>query len=85
MGNTARITTLGFNTIWLEIVMTINLETAVITTPVGLSVYLIKNISAPFRVELSHIRRGILPFLGCQIASFVIAIAFPELTMFPTK
>lgn len=74
------IESLGYNTLWFGIVMCITLEMAVITPPVGLNLYTIKGI-APEEVTLTDIIRGVLPFVGIEIACLAIFVAFPQLCL----
>jgi len=52
---------LGFDPIWFAVIMTVNLEIGLVTPPVGLNLYIVKNIAPD--VPLSHVLLGVFPFL----------------------
>jgi len=68
---------LGFDPIWFAVIMTVNLEIGLVTPPVGLNLYIVKNIAPD--VPMSHVLLGVVPFViieGIVIASVCI---WPEL------
>jgi len=71
---------LGFNPIWFGVIIVLVTEMGVITPPVGVNVYVIKGIAPD--VPLQTIFRGIIPFLGAQLATAAILIFFPQLATF---
>ena len=71
---------LGFNPIWFGVIIVLVTEMGVITPPVGINVYVIKGIAPD--VPLQTIFRGIIPFLGAQLATAAILIFFPQLATF---
>jgi len=73
---------LGFNPIWFGVIIVLVTEMGVITPPVGINVYVIKGIAPD--VPLQTIFRGIIPFLGAQLATAAILIFFPQIaTLLP--
>ena len=74
---------LGFDGIWLGIIMVKMFELAAITPPVGLNVYVAKSLVPEMLVE--DIFRGIIPFAIMDIITIVLLIAFPQIiTWLPT-
>ncbi|WP_077037922.1 TRAP transporter large permease [Pelomonas sp. KK5] len=80
----------GFDLIWFGILMTIVMETGLIHPPVGLNIFVIKNIAPD--IELSDIIWGVLPFVILMLLAVVlicvfpgIATALPDLVMGPAK
>jgi len=71
---------LGFNPIWFGVIIVLVTEMGVITPPVGVNVYVIKGIAPD--VPLQTIFRGIIPFLGAQLATAAILIFFPQMATF---
>ncbi|HMO29029.1 TRAP transporter large permease [Enterovirga sp.] len=76
----------GFDLIWFGIVMTIVMEMGLIHPPVGLNIFVIRNIAPD--IPLGSVMRGTLPFVGLMILAvlilcFVPAIStgFPDLVM----
>jgi tripartite ATP-independent transporter DctM subunit len=70
---------LGYDPLWWGIVLTINLEMAVITPPVGLNLYVIKSIAPD--IPMGEIIRGALPFLIVECLCLAIFIIFQDLTL----
>ena len=78
----------GFDLIWFGVLMTIVMETGLIHPPVGLNLFVIKNIAPD--IPLSDIIWGVLPFVGLMIGAVVlicvvpgIATGLPDLVMGP--
>jgi len=74
------VTMMGYSPLWFGIIMGITLQMAVITPPVGLNLYVIKNVSPP-EVSLSDIIRGVFPFVIIQIICLIFFIVFYQLTL----
>ncbi len=71
------ITEAGFDPYWFAVVLTVNMETGLITPPVGLNLYVINGIAPD--IGLSKVLKGALPFMICMVLGIVILSAFPEL------
>ena len=72
----------GFDLIWFGIAMTIVMEMGLIHPPVGLNIFVIKNIAPD--ISLSEIIWGTLPFVILMMIAVVILSLFPEIaTWFP--
>jgi tripartite ATP-independent transporter DctM subunit len=78
----------GFDLVWFGVLMTIVMETGLIHPPVGLNLFVIKNIAPD--IPLGEIIRGVLPFVGLMLFAVVlicvapaIATAFPDAVMGP--
>jgi TRAP-type C4-dicarboxylate transport system permease large subunit len=71
---------LGFDPIWFGVIIVLVTEMGVITPPVGVNVYVIKGIAED--VPLETIFKGIVPFLGAQIVTAAILMAFPQIATF---
>jgi tripartite ATP-independent transporter DctM subunit len=67
----------GFDLIWFGVVMTIIMETGLIHPPVGLNIFVIKNI-AP-EIPLREIIWGVLPFVALMLLAVVILCVTPEI------
>jgi TRAP-type C4-dicarboxylate transport system permease large subunit len=72
------IVNLGFDPVWFGIVVTVNIEIALITPPVALNLFLV---SGTFRVPTSDVIRGVAPFLGVLIIFLGLLIAFPQISI----
>jgi tripartite ATP-independent transporter DctM subunit len=66
---------LGFDPLWLGVLLVVNLEMAVITPPVGLNLYTMKSVVP--QLDLSDIFRGIVPYIFIEAALLAVMIAVP--------
>jgi len=66
---------LGFDPLWMGVLLVVNLEMAVITPPVGLNLYTMKSVVPD--LDLSDIFRGIVPYLFIESALLAVMIAVP--------
>ena len=73
------ITALGFNGIWFAVLMTLNMEMALITPPVGLNLYVIQGIA---KSRLAPVIKGIVPFFLIMAIGLVIIYLIPQLSLF---
>ncbi len=71
---------LGYNPIWFGVMMLMIQGMGVITPPVGMNVYVIKDIAK--EVPLEDIFKGIWPFLIAIIVCIAILVAFPQIVTF---
>ncbi|MDQ3560102.1 MAG: TRAP transporter large permease subunit, partial [Pseudomonadota bacterium] len=70
---------LEINPIWYGILLTINLELALITPPVGMNLFVIKGITG---APLSRIIAGVFPYVVIILAGLALVLAFPQLALF---
>lgn len=70
---------LDINLIHFAIIVTINMELAVITPPVGMNLYAISAIS---KTPAAEVLRGTLPFMLIMLAALVIFTYWPSLALF---
>ena len=80
----------GFDLVWFGILMTIVMEAGLIHPPVGLNIFVIKNIAPD--IPLRDIILGVLPFVVLMLGAVVliclvpaIATALPDAVMGPQK
>jgi C4-dicarboxylate transporter, DctM subunit len=71
---------LGFDPIWLGVIIVMTVELGLITPPVGMNVYVINGVIK--EVSLPVIFFGVLPFILMDIVRLAILIAFPVLSTF---
>jgi C4-dicarboxylate transporter DctM subunit len=69
--------TAGFDLIWFGVVMTIVMEMGLIHPPVGLNIFVIKNIAPD--ISLSDIIWGTLPFVLLMMVAVLICCFAPAL------
>ena len=72
----------GFDLIWFGIVMTVVMEMGLIHPPVGLNIFVIKNIAPD--IPLRDVIWGVMPFLLLMFAAVILLCIFPGIaTMLP--
>jgi C4-dicarboxylate transporter DctM subunit len=71
-----------FDLIWFGVIMTIVMEMGLIHPPVGLNIFVIKNIAPD--IPLRDVMWGVLPFVGLMVLAVVILCIAPGIaTWFP--
>ncbi len=68
---------LGFDPIWFNVVMLINLELALITPPVGMNLFVLQGISP--ESKMTQIIRGVIPFGAVMAVEIFILCLFPQI------
>lgn len=72
----------GFDLIWFGVVMTIVMEMGLIHPPVGLNIFVIKNIAPD--IPLKDVVWGVMPFVGLMFVAIFLLCFFPAIaTGFP--
>jgi C4-dicarboxylate transporter, DctM subunit len=69
----------GFDLIWFGVLMTIVMEMGLIHPPVGLNIFVIKNIAPD--IALKDIIWGVLPFVGLMFVAIVLICFFPAIAI----
>lgn len=70
------IKSLGFDPLWFALLVCVNLQTSYLTPPFAYSIFYLKGV-APKGVEVSHIYRGVIPFVILQLIGLTLCIIFP--------
>ncbi len=65
----------GFDLVWFGVVMTVVMEMGLIHPPVGLNIFVIKNVAPD--IPLGEVVWGVMPFVGLMILAVVMLCAFP--------
>lgn len=74
---------MGYDPLWVGVILVVTLETAVITPPVGLNLYAMKSVVPS--LDIGAIIRGALPYLAIEVGLVVLMIFFPAIaTWFPS-
>lgn len=77
------LTSLGYDPLWVGVILVVTLETAVITPPVGLNLYAMKSVVP--HVDIGAIIRGALPYLAIEFGLVILMVFVPEIaTWFPS-
>lgn len=69
---------LGFNGVWFGVFITLLMQVALVTPPVGLNIYVIQGIG---NASMAEVVRGVFPFLIILIIGLVLIWVFPQLVL----
>lgn len=72
-------TELGFDPLWFSMLMCVNLQTSFLTPPFGYALFYFAGV-APEGYSMTHIYRGIMPFVLIQLVGLLAVGLFPQLT-----
>jgi C4-dicarboxylate transporter DctM subunit len=67
---------MGYDPIWLGVIVTITVEIGMITPPVGLNLFVLKGI-VPKEVTMTDIIAGAVPFVMVLLIGLLIIVSFP--------
>ncbi|MEJ2106842.1 MAG: TRAP transporter large permease subunit [Acidiferrobacteraceae bacterium] len=71
---------LGIDLLWYAILIAVNLQTSFLTPPFGFSLFYLKA-AAPKEVRIHQIYRGVVPFIGVQVAVLALVVLFPKIVL----
>ena len=71
---------LGFDPLWLGVMIGINLQTSFLTPPFGFALFYLRGV-APEAVQTLQIYRGVIPFIGIQILALALIWMFPDIVL----
>ena len=76
---------MGFDPVWLGIMLAINLQTSFLTPPFGFALFYLRGV-VPASISSSVIYRGVIPFILMQLTLLLVLTLWPELaTWLPNK
>ncbi|MEH7389100.1 TRAP transporter large permease [Bacillus sp. JJ1474] len=70
------------NIIHFAIIMTINMEIAMITPPVGLNLFVVSGIT---REKVGEVVKGVAPFFVLMVVALILVVIFPQISLFLAK
>ncbi len=70
----------GVDLTWYAVLIAMNLQTAFLSPPVGASLFFLRGVAPP-GVTMSHIFRGVIPFMVIQLIAVGLLILFPQLAL----
>ncbi len=70
---------MGFDPVWFGILMMVLLETALITPPVGLNLFIVQGVRP--RGQIRDVMIGSLPFVVAMLAMVVVLVLYPDLAL----
>ena len=73
------VVSLGYDPIWWGVVLTILIEAALITPPIGLNLYVVQGVRT--RGQIGDVIIGALPFVGAMFIMILLLIAFPQIAL----
>jgi len=71
---------MGFDPVWLAILLAINLQTSFLTPPFGFSLFYLRGV-ANESIQTSEIYRGVIPFIIIQLLVLVAVLLLPFLIL----
>ena len=75
---------MGFDPVWLGIMIAVNLQTSFLTPPFGFALFYLRGVAPP-EMPTSTLYRGVIPFIGIQLFLLLLLTVWPELvTTLPT-
>jgi len=72
------LTSLGFDLVWFGILYVVNLEIGLITPPMGVNLYFVRNV---FNIKTGDLLKGAAPFLITLVIFLFIILFVPELSL----
>jgi len=71
----------GLSLVWFGVLVVKLLEVGMITPPVGMNVFVIKNVASRY-VMVTDVFRGVLPFILADLVVVALIVAVPSLVLF---
>jgi tripartite ATP-independent transporter DctM subunit len=72
------LTALGFDLVWFGILYVVNLEIGLITPPMGVNLFFVRNV---FKIKTGDLLRGAAPFLIALLLFLCIVLLVPDLSL----
>ena len=69
----------GFDPVWFGIMVVLLCETAMITPPVGVNLYVVQGVRG--RGVIGDVILGVIPFIGSLLVMIALIIAAPDIVM----
>jgi tripartite ATP-independent transporter DctM subunit len=72
------VSAMGFDLVWFGVLVVVNMQIGLITPPLGLDLYLMRN---TFGIPTSELLRGVVPFMIPLLIFLGILVAFPQIIL----
>ena len=72
---------MGFDPVWLGILIAVNLQTSFLTPPFGFALFYFRGI-APKEISTKDIYAGVIPFIFLQIVLLILIYKFPKIVTY---
>ena len=69
---------MGFDPVWLGIMLAVNLQTSFLTPPFGFALFYLRGVT-PGSISTTAMYRGVIPFIGLQLLLLGLLIVWPGL------
>jgi tripartite ATP-independent transporter DctM subunit len=77
--------TAGFDPVWFCVLFLVLIQTSYLTPPMAPAIFYLRAVAPP-AITISHMYRGVVPFIVLQLATLALTMAFPQLvTWLPSK
>ena len=77
--------TAGFDPVWFCVLFLVLIQTSYLTPPMAPAIFYLRAVAPP-AITISHMYRGVVPFIVLQLATLAATMAFPQLvTWLPSK
>ncbi len=73
------VVSLGYDPVWFGILLMVLLETALITPPIGINLYVVQGVRS--KGAIADVMKGAAPFVLTMFAMIALLLAFPELAL----
>ena len=70
---------LGYDPVWFGILLMVLLETALITPPIGINLYVVQSVRG--RGEMLDVMKGAAPFVLTMLAMIVLLMVYPDIAL----
>ena len=67
---------MGYDPVWLGIMIAINLQTSFLTPPFGFALFYLRGVSD---IKTKYLYRGVMPFIVLQLLMLVLLFYFPQM------
>ncbi len=74
------VASLGYDPIWFGILFAMNIQIYYLSPPFGPACFFLKSV-APKGIELQHIFRAVLPFIGLQVIGLTLVLMYPQIAL----
>jgi tripartite ATP-independent transporter DctM subunit len=68
----------GFDPVWFCVLFLIMIQTSYLTPPMAPAIFYLRAVAPP-EITITHMYRGVVPFIALQCVTLVIAMTFPRL------
>ncbi len=70
---------LGFDSVWLGVILVLLVEIALVTPPVGVNLYVLAGISE--KASFAQICQGVIPYISVLVLMIILLYMFPQIAL----